>query len=353
MTARFVLSAALAAAAIGIQDAPTVRQIDLTLTEGTSMAVALSPDRRSLAIDLVGSLWILPARGGEARKITPDLLEARQPTWSPDGESLAFQGYDDGTWHIYVIGRDGGDAKALTNGVFDDREPAWSHDGSRIAFSSDRYGGITTIWEVNVARGDVRQVSKSDGWMPTWAPNDREITFSSGNTVSGGEAVPEKDRVPGLYAVNADGRERLVMNATPGGMPAAAAWSPDGTEVAYASTGGRLAVGGRILGGQDEDVFPFHPQWISPNEILYTADGRIKRRSLTGQVAVVPFTATVSLQRTTFTIAHRTLEPTDRAAAQGHRQPRRRPERPRDRVHGARRSLGAPGRQLPDPGHRR
>jgi len=73
------------------------------------MAAAVSPDRRSIAIDLLGALWILPLRGGEARRITPDLLEARQPTWSPDSRSIAFQGYDDGVWHIYVIPAEGGD----------------------------------------------------------------------------------------------------------------------------------------------------------------------------------------------------------------------------------------------------
>jgi hypothetical protein len=79
---------------------PSTRTIDLTLTEGTSMAAAVSPDRRWIAFDLIGGLWIIPFGGGEARRITPPLLEARQPTWSPDSESIAFQGYDDGVWHL-------------------------------------------------------------------------------------------------------------------------------------------------------------------------------------------------------------------------------------------------------------
>ena len=175
-------------AAVGAQELPTTRQITLTLTEGTSMAAAVSPDRRSIAIDLVGSLWVLPIRGGEAKRITPMLLEARQPTWSPDSQSIAFQGYDDGAWHIYVINRDGGDVKAVTNGEFDDREPAWSHDGSRIAFSSDRYGGISTIWEVcarNAARSG--RSATRDGSMPSWSPNDDEIAFVSQDR---GQALP-------------------------------------------------------------------------------------------------------------------------------------------------------------------
>jgi Tol biopolymer transport system component len=307
---RLLLCGALTMAIVGTQDVPTTRQIDLTLTEGTSMSAAASPDRRSIAIDLLGSLWILPFRGGEAKRITAELLEARQPTWSPDGQSLAFQGYDDGTWHIYVIPRDGGEAKAITHGEFDDREPAWSHDGSRIAFSSDRVDGISTIWEVIVSNGDLRRVSTRDGTMPTWSPNDREITFSSRDRERDGPA-DRREGTPGLWAVDADGHERLILDAKQNGMPAGAAWSPGGTQVAYTSAGGHLGLSGRAMSGSDEDVFPFRPSWISRTEFIYTADGHIKRRSLTGATSVIPFAAAVSLQRSTYTIAHRALEPAE------------------------------------------
>ena len=336
---RLVLSVALASLLVGrthgsaptagadlrfgpMQDAAITRQIDLTITEGTSMAAAASPDRRSIAIDLLGSIWMLPFRGGEARRITPVLLEARQPAWSPDGQSLAFQGYDDGTWHIYVVPRDGGEAKAITRGQFDDREPAWSHDGSRIAFSSDRYGGMTTIWDVLVATGDVRRVSTRDGWMPTWSSNDQEITFVSSDA---GERASGREGSPGLWAVNAEGRERLVKWAPPTTMPMAAAWNPAADVLAYVA-GGTLFIPNRlgdhpITAGQD--VFPFKPQWLSANEILYTANGHIWRRRIGMEStrdgaapldapsggAIVPFTAKVSLQRSAYTIAHRALEP--------------------------------------------
>jgi Tol biopolymer transport system component/imidazolonepropionase-like amidohydrolase len=75
--------------------------------------------------------------------------------------------------------------------------------------------------------------------------------------------------------------------------------------------GGHLRINGREVSVPDEDVFPFRPQWISRSEFIYTADGHIKRRSITGAVIVVPFSATVSLQRRTFPIAHRVLEPTE------------------------------------------
>jgi Tol biopolymer transport system component/imidazolonepropionase-like amidohydrolase len=283
----------------------------VVLTEGTSMSAAVSPDRRWIAIDLVGALWILPMRGGEAKRITPEVLEARQPTWSPDSESLAFQGYgDDGVWHIYVLPRAGGEARAITAGEFDDREPAWSHDGARIAFSSDRYGGIVTIWELTLATGELRRVSGRDGVMPAWSPSDREITFVSRDRERTGPADNRRG-TPGVWGVNAEGAERLIVAAPRGGPddgPVAAGWNPDGTEFAYVTARGRLFVGSRQVSANDEDVFPFRPQWISRTEFVYTADGHVKRRSVSGVVTAIPFGGTVTLRRAAYTIAHRPLE---------------------------------------------
>ena len=319
---RLVLCGALAALVVGpIQDLATSHQVDLTIREGTSMAAAASPDRRSIAIDLLGGIWVLPFRGGEAKRITPELLEARQPAWSPDSQSIAFQGYDDAAWHIYVISRDGGEAKAITSGVFDDREPAWSHDGSRIAFSSDRDGGITTIWTVLVGTGEVKQLSTRDGTMPVWAPNDQEVTFVSDDA---GERT-SREAQPGLYAVSADQRERhIVTNVSDEGIPSAAAWDSTGTRLAYV-TAGAVYVGGLAAIGRG-DVFPFKPQWLSSGELLYTMNGQIWRHRVGARGAqsgdaplsdgaaggaIVPFTAKVSLQRSTYPIAHRPLEPAE------------------------------------------
>ena len=287
------------------------------------MAAAVSPDRRWIAFDLVGCLWVMPFRGGEAKQITPPLLEARQPTWSPDSESIAFQGYgDDGAWHIYVIGRDGGEPRALTRGEFDDREPAWSHQGSKIAFSSDRFGGIVTIWEVDANGGEPVQLSKRDAWMPDWSRDDDEIAVVSGDRFrSDGQPVADPLRQPGVWAIGANGRERLVVANTRSAVAVAAGWAPNGRTLAIATASGGLIVTGsrRLQPGEDaapsgapgsrsEDVFPFRPQWISANEFVYTADGHIKRGSASGATEV-PFTAKVSLQRADYTIAHRELEP--------------------------------------------
>ncbi|MEB3372171.1 hypothetical protein [Saccharopolyspora mangrovi] len=59
-----------------------------------------------------------------------------------------------------------------------------------------------------------------------------------------------------------------------------------------------LVVGEQTL-TEGEDVFGFAPRWVGPDELLYTADGSVGRRELSGTRRDVPFTATVPV------VAHR------------------------------------------------
>src|SRR3954470_21396168 len=136
--------------------APTPAPVTVMVDEGTAMAVTVSPDGKMLAMDLQGSIWVMPATGGRATRITDPFNDARQPTWSPDGKSIAFFAYRDGGYDIWSIAPDGSNQHKLTWGNFDDREPAWSHDGTRLAFSSDRgdpLGSDYIIWVLDVRSG--------------------------------------------------------------------------------------------------------------------------------------------------------------------------------------------------------
>ena len=315
------------------------RAVRLTLHEGTNMAAALSPDQRTIAIDLLGTLWTLPASGGTAIPITDIYLDARQPSWSPDGRQIAFQAYRDSTWQIWIVSADGRQLKPVTSSAFDDREPAWSPDGSRIAFSSDRSGNYD-IWVVTVANGAVEQITTapSNEFMPSWK-NAGEIAYVSDRreqpgiyTVSlasrpGAESRGPRtdpgqrtDQAPRNQVLRTNGAETALQSAD--GALAAPAFGPAGSdEIAFNAIVGshsRLMVarpiglqpGGpalkppveRNIADPDEDVFSFRPGWLPSGELLYTADGKIKRRPAAGGPArIVEFTADVSFTRPAFT----------------------------------------------------
>jgi Tol biopolymer transport system component len=257
---------------------------DVRVSEGTSMSVAASADGHTLAIDLQGSIWTLPATGGAAKRITELFNDARQPMWSPDGRSIVFFAYLDGTYDIWAIAPDGSNQRKLTWGPFDDREPIWSHDGTRIAFSSDRgspLGSDYNIWVLDVRSGELRQLTKtpSEDYMPSWSPDDKEIAFASGRG--------------GIWAINVgDGTERMVSPSMGRGLDAPS-WGPGGQIVYYSSQGSNLQVEGKVFTG-GENAFPFRVGWASSTEFYYVSDGKIRKRTVTGgDVQQVPFTATL------------------------------------------------------------
>jgi Tol biopolymer transport system component len=288
-----VLPAAVIAFVAFVSAQPAGTMVRLTLTEGTSMAAALSPDARTIVIDLLGALWTLSADGGRATRILEDGYDARLPAWSPDGQRIAFQAYRSTTWNIWTIGRDGTGVRQETSGPFDDREPHWSPDGQYVAFASDRSGNYD-VWILALASGELRQLTRNpaNDFMPAWSPDGREIAFISDR------------RVRGVYAAAVrSGAERLVRAEA--ANAASPSWSPDGKTVSYAaidSAAARLMVGGNNIAEASEDVFPFRAQWPTPNELLYTADGKIKSRPRSGGAArTIEFSAVVEFARSAFT----------------------------------------------------
>ena len=281
-------------------------EINVTVSEGTSMSVAVSPDGRTLAIDLQGSIWTLPSTGGTATRITDVFNDARQPAWSPDGKWIAFFGYRDGGYDLWAVAPDGSGQHKLTWGAYDDREPAWSHDGTRLAFSSDRgsdLGSDYNIWILDVRSGELRQLTKepAEDFMPSWSPDDSEIAFAS--TREGGTSV---------WAVNvANGSERKVLTA--GGRVDAPSW---GSALVYhVTTGGRgggnvaetsrYEVDGKIITGS-ENVFAFRAAFVpaaasqggGAESFYYVSDGKLRKRSVSaGDAQTIPFTATLKVVR--------------------------------------------------------
>ena len=142
--------------------APT-KDITVEMHEGTNMSAVPSPDGTKMVLSLQGGLWIIPAGGGKATKITSWDVEATQPAWSPDGQWIAFQNYSmEANYAIWVVKADGSQLHALTSGPFDDREPSWYPDSSKVIFSSDRSNDKQyKIWSATLGR---RAAAADDGY---------------------------------------------------------------------------------------------------------------------------------------------------------------------------------------------
>ncbi|MDP7093492.1 MAG: hypothetical protein QF580_03585, partial [Gammaproteobacteria bacterium] len=80
---------------------PLAAANSVTVSEGTNFSVDISPslsgnETRLVVMDLQGMLWLLPAQGGKAMRLTGPEDDIRLPRFSPDGSRLLFQSFRDG-----------------------------------------------------------------------------------------------------------------------------------------------------------------------------------------------------------------------------------------------------------------
>jgi Tol biopolymer transport system component len=122
-----------------------------------------SPDGKWIVFDAVdvdleantrtSHLWIVPAAGGEARRLNQTPNAEERPRFSPDGKRVAFSSDRSfkGNYDIWVADLENGRLTQWTSGPADEFEPAWTPDGMRIAFVSGVGGNGTSVQSVDAA----------------------------------------------------------------------------------------------------------------------------------------------------------------------------------------------------------
>lgn len=152
----------------------------------------VSPDGRSVVFETLGKLYVKPATGGTARRLTAakdDAIEA-WPSWSRDGKSLVFVRWTDtGLGEIHIVGANGGTSRKVTGVPGHYAEPRFSPDGKTIAFERRGSGGLTSarwsedtgVYRIAAAGGTAERVS-SDGAKPQFgAASDRIFMVTAGD----------------------------------------------------------------------------------------------------------------------------------------------------------------------------
>ena len=87
-------------------------------------------------------IYVMDADGGNQQRLTNDLHDDRDPSWSPDGKRIAFASNRDGNYGIYVMDADGRNPQNLSNNPHDDVSPAWLNS----PFSVSPAGKKFTMW---------------------------------------------------------------------------------------------------------------------------------------------------------------------------------------------------------------
>lgn len=141
----------------------------------------LSFDGKWLAVsngEQYGSIgYVVPANGGEARKITPT-GPSYMHGWSPDGKYIVFCGDRNNEFDIYRIPSAGGPEVRLTTAPGLDDGPEYSPDGKYIYFCSVR-SGLMQVWRMKPDGSEQTQMTNDDfdNWFPHVSPDGKWIVF--------------------------------------------------------------------------------------------------------------------------------------------------------------------------------
>jgi imidazolonepropionase-like amidohydrolase/Tol biopolymer transport system component len=168
----------------------TLRQIRIDVDNGSWMNVDVSPDGRTIAFDLLGDIYTMPAAGGTPTRIAEGLAYEQQPRFSPDGRRIAFVSDRGGGDNIWLMNADGSDKRQLTKEDFRLlNQPSWSPDGRFIVakkhFTTGRSLGTGEVWLYHVSGGGGVPLVKRPNEQhqkelgePIFAPDGKSVYFT-------------------------------------------------------------------------------------------------------------------------------------------------------------------------------
>jgi Tol biopolymer transport system component len=190
-----------------------------------------------IAYEAKGAFVLISPDGTGQVRIPRTNSQDHSPSWSPDGETIAYQGVSaSGDSDIYVVDGDGSARKQLTfRGQFDG-DPSWSGDGATIAFESGGpAGSASDIWSIESDGSHLTRLTNTPGFDgdPAISPDGTRIAFTS-----------DRDGNKELYVMNADGTDQTrltndggtVANAFVDEVDENPVWSPNGRRIAFDST---------------------------------------------------------------------------------------------------------------------
>ena len=205
----------------------------LTSHLGEEVRPSLSPDGTSFVyVDRTSGNADIYARriGGEnAINLTEDSpVRDSQPSFSPDGESIAFLSDRDGGG-IFVMGATGERVRKLTDIGF---EPTWSPDQTKVLFATGQSARNpfsqtpgSSLWTVDIATENTTKIFDGDAVQPDWSPNGHRIAYWGLSAVGA-----QRD----IWTIPAEGGDPLAVT-NDDAVDWNPVWSPDGDYLYFSS----------------------------------------------------------------------------------------------------------------------
>ncbi|MCL4164521.1 UNVERIFIED_CONTAM: hypothetical protein GTU68_039984, partial [Idotea baltica] len=153
------------------------------------------------------------------------------PSWSPNGQQLAFVSFGDQGSVVQIMQLNTGQHEIVASFQGINTAPAWSPDGRMLAYSTSRHGSPDVYIYDTVTKQHTR-VSTHYGidTEPAWSPDGKSLLYTSNRT---GKAQ--------IYStqVGSDSSDRITFD---GDENANASYDFDGKRLTMVTDGGQIAV---------------------------------------------------------------------------------------------------------------
>ncbi|MBT4610984.1 MAG: hypothetical protein HOC05_13150, partial [Gemmatimonadetes bacterium] len=167
----------------------------------------------------VARIWSVPVHGGDPEALTGNLHLSSVASGgfdiSPDGKQLVYAAGQDSGIGLFLQSIDGSEVRTLTTNQSGNRYPTFSPDGQTIAFTSDR-GDTMQIWTMPVMEGQPQHLPQTNGFFwSSWSPDGRWI-------------ATQRDKQIFLIPTDGGAPISVMRESLEGWVPR---WSPDGTRL--------------------------------------------------------------------------------------------------------------------------
>ena len=224
-----------------------LKEVAISTNETTWSSLDVSPNGKFMIFDMLGDLYKVDIKGGNATPLIQDFAWNIHPAISPDGKQVAFVSDRDGLSNVWVMDIDGTHLKQITREKKDIiHAPKWSPDGEYLVVTkgimSSRSIPAGEIWMYHKSGGDGLQIKARNSGKrdqqniadPAFSHDGRYIYFTE-NTVPGSRFEYNRDPLEGIFAITRydreSGDERRYISGTGGAVVPTP--SPDGKYVAF------------------------------------------------------------------------------------------------------------------------
>lgn len=154
---------------------------------GSVRDAAISPNGKRAVFEARGEIVTVPREHGDVRNLTQSPgVHDRNPSWSPDGKTIAWFSDASGEYELVLrdhLGREPTKSVKLTGGAGFYRNPTWSPDGKKIAYL-DKGGRLAYVAVDDLSIHEVAKLSGSLGEVGSeyaWSPDSKWLAYTAPN----------------------------------------------------------------------------------------------------------------------------------------------------------------------------